>query len=324
MERANIIKPEYVPVSKLWGKEATDFTPWLAGNIDHLGDALDMELAVETTEARQADDFRADILARDMLGNLVVIENQYGATDHKHLGQLLVYLTTLDARAAIWICETARQSHIDAVDWLNQNAPDGTGFYIVQLKVLKTPEAHVPIFEVIAKPSEESRAIGAARKDLSGASAQHVRFWTKFLDHARGTTSLFKNATSSNRSYIFIRPFKTSGVLLGCVALQRGDARVDIYIHTGSRERNKAIFDGLHQQRAVIEGRLDTSMTTWHDVDLAWQRLDDRDACRIHFTRAGIDYSDEAAWPVVFNFFLDASTALLDTFKDTLDTLALA
>ena len=78
-----------VELRDIWPGEATHFTPWLAKNLDHLGKSLDMDLQLEATEVA-AGDFSADIVARDLSTNrLVIIENQYGITDHRHLGQLL-------------------------------------------------------------------------------------------------------------------------------------------------------------------------------------------------------------------------------------------
>jgi hypothetical protein len=58
---------------------------------------LEIIADAESVEA-PAGDFSAGIRARDLsTGHLVVIENQFGNTDHKHLGQLLTYSSVLDA-----------------------------------------------------------------------------------------------------------------------------------------------------------------------------------------------------------------------------------
>ena len=39
-----------------------------------------------------------DILARDIGGRMVVLENQFGLTDHTHLGQIMTYVTLREAK----------------------------------------------------------------------------------------------------------------------------------------------------------------------------------------------------------------------------------
>jgi len=51
----------------------------------------------------------------DEAGHRVIIENQLEATDHKHLGQVLTYLSVLDADVAIWITADARAEHVSAI-----------------------------------------------------------------------------------------------------------------------------------------------------------------------------------------------------------------
>ena len=76
------------------------FTPWLAGdgNFTQLADALGLELQIEGVEV-PVRPFSADILAKDRDGNFVVIENQFGKTNHDHLGKVLTYAATLNASA---------------------------------------------------------------------------------------------------------------------------------------------------------------------------------------------------------------------------------
>jgi len=78
-----------VDIRELWPNEARDFTPWLAENINLLSDALGMELEVTAREA-DVGNFSLDLLAKDLgSGRPVVIESQFGATNHDHLGKVI-------------------------------------------------------------------------------------------------------------------------------------------------------------------------------------------------------------------------------------------
>ena len=109
-----------VNIRGLWPNEARDFTPWLAENIERLGEALGMDLEIAAREA-DVGDFSLDLLAKDLgSGRHVVIENQFGATNHDHLGTLLTYAAGVDAVAVIWLTETVRDEHKQALEWLNR------------------------------------------------------------------------------------------------------------------------------------------------------------------------------------------------------------
>jgi hypothetical protein len=60
---------------RVWASEPYDFTPWLADNLDELGQALGMALTLVGTEV-QVGEFRLDIQAQDGTGRVVAIENQ--------------------------------------------------------------------------------------------------------------------------------------------------------------------------------------------------------------------------------------------------------
>lgn len=94
-------KIERVPLREVWRHEALDFTTWLEGNVDVLNDVLDITLSGPERE-QSAGSFSVDLVAEDESGNPVIIENQFGKSDHDHLGKLITYLTAIDAKAAIW------------------------------------------------------------------------------------------------------------------------------------------------------------------------------------------------------------------------------
>lgn len=106
-----------VDIRESWPNEARDFTPWLAENIDRLSNALGMDLEVTTCEA-DIGDFSLDLLAKDLgSGRPVVIENQFGATNHDHLGKVITYAAGVDAVAVIWLMESMRDEHRQALEW---------------------------------------------------------------------------------------------------------------------------------------------------------------------------------------------------------------
>src|SRR5712692_3442733 len=110
-----------VDLRRVFDNEATAFTPGLAEpeNLEVLGEALEMELDVELTEACVGP-FQADIVCRDInSGQSVVIENQLEHSDHRHLGQVITYAVGRNAATVIWVARYIRDQHRAALDWLN-------------------------------------------------------------------------------------------------------------------------------------------------------------------------------------------------------------
>ena len=133
-------KFERVPLSTARPTEDGNFTPWLAepSVIGLLGETLGLELEVEAVE-HWVGSFRADILARatDEADHRVVIENQFGRSDHKHLGQILTYLAGIEgAKTIVWIAETIQPDHRAAIDWLNSYTADDFSFFAIEIGTL--------------------------------------------------------------------------------------------------------------------------------------------------------------------------------------------
>jgi len=61
-------KLKKVPLREMWPHEASNFTPWLAANIEELGLAIGMELELIEQEA-SCGDFSLDLLAKDFRFN---------------------------------------------------------------------------------------------------------------------------------------------------------------------------------------------------------------------------------------------------------------
>ena len=195
-------KIEKVPLRKMWEHEALKFTPWLAENIDILGEALDMQLSFVEREKKNGS-FSLDLLAEDDYGNKVIIENQLEKSNHDHLGKLLTYLTGLEAKTAIWVCSEARQEHIQVIDWLNENTREGIQFYLVRLEGLKIGDSvPAPYFSVVCEPSEMAKDIGREKEEDSERHKMRLEFWKLLLDKSRLRTSLHGNISPSRDNLI--------------------------------------------------------------------------------------------------------------------------
>ena len=136
-------KIKRVKLKDVWKHEALDLTRWMENNIDVINELLDIELSnVEREKA--VGDFSVDLTAEDESGNLVIIENQLAKSDHEHLGKLITYLSSLEAKTAIWIVPEPRPEHTNAVSWLNQSGL--ARFYLVKIEAIQIDDSHQPRF----------------------------------------------------------------------------------------------------------------------------------------------------------------------------------
>ena len=111
---------EKVGVRSKWKDEAYDFTPWLAKNLNLLGEELGVRLEL-VQEEKQVGPFSLDILAIDTdTGTMIAIENQLEETDHTHLGQLLTYASGCGVGIAIWVAPEFVFEH--AQPWISSTS----------------------------------------------------------------------------------------------------------------------------------------------------------------------------------------------------------
>src|SRR6516162_11307593 len=162
-----------VPLREVWAHESNDFTTWLADteNLSLLADTLNLgPLQLQGTEV-PVGNFFIDILARDVDDRMVVIENQFGPTDHTHLGQILTYVAGQEGHATVvWIAEVIREEHRAAIDWLNASTIEGFDFFAVEIQTLRIgTSAPAPRFNVVAKPNDWSRGVIRASRGAAGS-----------------------------------------------------------------------------------------------------------------------------------------------------------
>ncbi|OQZ01113.1 MAG: hypothetical protein B6D35_03950 [Candidatus Brocadia sp. UTAMX2] len=263
-----------------WTKEAGDFTPWLADNIEDLGAALGMDLELEAREA-SVGDFSLDLLAKDLgSGRTVVIENQLTQTDHGHLGKLLTYAAGFGASVVIWVAETIREEHRQALEWLNQRTDTDTEFFGVVVELLQIDDSKPAYnFKPVVFPNEwqkTKRSQTTGRVSTKGEA--YRQYYQPLIDELREKHK-FTGARIAQPQSWYAFSAGTSGVPVSAVFAGDGTARVELYIDLGTVEANKALFDWLQNQKDSIEKQLGFS--------LQWERLDGKRASRIYVSRSG-------------------------------------
>ncbi|MCH7977512.1 MAG: DUF4268 domain-containing protein [Acidobacteria bacterium] len=287
-----------VALGKVWAHEARDFTPWLEQHIEVLNDALNMRLS-EPRREQSAGTFSVDLVAEDETGNRVVIENQFGKSDHDHLGKLITYLTAFEAKTGIWIVAEPRPEHVSAVAWLNES--QAADFYLVKVEAVRIGNsAAAALFTVIVGPSEEARQVGETKTELAERQLIRRHFWEELLDKARSQTEVHTSISPGYQNWVGASAGK-SGLRYSYVIRQR-DANVELYIDTGEESQNKAIYDDLISRKDAIEGVFGGA--------LEWYRLDGKQACRIEKTISLGGYRDQEKWSDIQDEMIDAMVRL--------------
>lgn len=296
-----------VPLRELWKHEERGFSAWLENNIETLAEVLGTSLSVVQRE-KSTGSFQVDLIAEDHNGDLVVIENQLGATDHDHLGKVLTYLVNLDAKTAVWITSNPRPEHLRAIEWLNECTPADIAFYLVRLAAYRIGGSDAaPLFSVIAAPSTEAKAIGKRKKELGERHVLRLEFWEALLKRAKekGFT-LHANRSPTPENWIAAGSGKT-GMSFNYYIWFEGQTAAELYIDTGDKEQNKRIFDQLHDKKASIEERFGGT--------LLWERLDDRIASRVRVLLHEGGLEDKERWTSIHDSMIDAMSRLYKALK---------
>lgn len=292
-------------VRDYWADEAKHFTPWLAEseNLRLLGETIELELELVKIE-EQIGPFRADIVARDG-DHLVIIENQLGRTDHKHLGQLMVYATNREARAVVWIATKVADEYRKVLDWLNDNTPETIAFYGLEIELWRIGDSlPAPRFNVICEPNELTKLehSGSTLSEPTETKLLQLDFWTKLKEFAAEEKSglsfrkprpqhWYNLAVGRSGFHISLNA-KTKLKELTCELYISGKIPADI------------AFELLVEEKDAIEAELGP---------LDWMPLPNKEACRIVQVKQG-DIEDQESWPELLAWCLERAQSFHDAF----------
>lgn len=307
-----IDKIRKVSLRELWEKEDKDFTKWLEKNIDYLNDVLGLDIHI-ISRGENVGPFKVDLYGEDSNGHKVIIENQLEKTDHTHLGQIITYLTNLEANTAIWITSDPVEEHVKAVEWFNETTPDDIAFYLIKIEAIKIGSGQIaaPLFTIIQQPTLLGKQIGAEKKEYAERHVLREKFWKQFLLEINKKNRLCVNINPSTDAWIGIG-IGLTGVGLNLV-ISRRYARVEIYINRGEKNENKRIFDMLYSMKNKIERDFGEK--------LIWEKMEDNVTSRIKHELSGVNITNELDWPKMNNFMINSLEKMHKAFKEPIDII---
>ena len=272
-------------IRRLWPHEAQDFTPWLASQVTLLSEALGLGpegLTVQDTEV-PVGAFSADIVAIDttrQTDETVLIENQYGRSDHDHFGKLLTYASGLKATTVVLICEKLREEHRTALTWLNTITTDDHRFFAVELELWRIDDsAPAPRFNVVVQPDDWARMAATTKKaEASGALTElkksYLQYWGEFREYVSGMVEVIDDLPLRPRKPL---PQQWTGFSIGKSGIelnaglntQRQWIKMELTLN-GPKAR--AWFVALASQKDVIETEIGYPLN-WEELSGTQQRI---------------------------------------------------
>lgn len=197
MNNIKLGKLKKVDVRKVWNTEDKHFTPWLAKehNISLLSEELKIDLEVIEVE-KLVGPFRADILCKDTSTDKhVIIENQFGKTDHTHLGQIMTYASGLDAFIVVWIAERFTEEHRAALDWLNNITDENIEFFGIEIELFQIENSSpAPMFNLVSKPNTWSKSLKRSSTTIQLTETKLIQqqYWQAMKEYTESLELSFR------------------------------------------------------------------------------------------------------------------------------------
>lgn len=275
MIKKELSRKKFVSIRDVFEREDKDFTPWLNDNLDILSHELNIDI-IDSNIEKAVGDFSCDIVATDADSNRrVIIENQFGQTDHDHLGKIFTYAAGTDAKTVIWLAETFREEHKKTLEWLNENVdPESRlSFFGIEIRLLQIEESPIaPDFNVIVKPNDWERNIRIiGPKPTSESNKKYMEFFSMLADEYGKVNPSWRKVKALPQNWLGFGAGR-SGLAFNWSFRSNNRFSVELYIDTTDKGENERIFEELENHKNEIE--IETA-------ELSWEKLEVRRACRI-------------------------------------------
>jgi hypothetical protein len=149
--------------------------------------------------------------------------------------------------------QTPRPEHVTAVDYLNENVPSDTQFYLIKLQAFRIGGSDpAPLFTIEAGPSEERTAAGETKKNLAEKDKQRYEFFSQLLECCREKTILFNNVSPVGYQN-WVNAGVGKGGLSWSLVIKGRASRIELFLHGQNGEINEKRFTTLIAHKDEIE-----------------------------------------------------------------------
>lgn len=295
-----------VQLRKIWKNEAYDFTPWLAENLEQIGEAIGLELEFEAKEV-SVGPFSADILAKDTgTDKFVVIENQLEKTNHDHLGKCITYASVLDASAVIWIASRFTDEHKKALDWLNDHTSEEIGFYGIKVELWQIDNSQPAVrFNVVSQPNSAVRQATKRKEqgELTDTRKTQFEFWTEFREKLANSGKI-RSLQTPRPQYWFDVALGKSGInLSNTFNTDRNEIGVRVYIGNKKADEWLPYFES---KKDIIESKIG-SVLVWNP------NPDNRD--KVITLIKHFDLENKENWKAAIDWLTEYTIKFKETFS---------
>lgn len=303
-------KIKKVKIRELWKHEQYGFSEWLSiqENLDILSDKIGLSL-VEPEKERFIGPYRCDIVCKDEeTHRVVLIENQFGESNHDHLGKILTYAAGVDASAMIWIVENPTEEHSNAIAWLNKHSDGDIGFYLIKIEAIKIDESSpAPNFIVIQQPNKFIEQIKESIKPEAGEKfiktmGERLEFWSGFDKYVSSLSNLpFRKTKATNNAWYNFTIGTSKCHIAVSMKKQKNFLRVGMWID------DKAKYSEFENNKEKIENAFGSA--------LEWDPKPLKKASEIYIKVNNFKLGEVNTYPTLYKAVMDNVLKIYKSFK---------
>jgi len=131
-----------------------------------LEESLGLKLQFLGAHVKLAKGLEADLLlSNEIDDSLVLVEMQLRDTDYEHLGRMLSYAASSDAKTVVWVASRITKTHQDGLTYLNKLLRDKISFFGIEIEVKDIREHHPRISLTVRVKPEECLEINSTEPD---------------------------------------------------------------------------------------------------------------------------------------------------------------